>query len=196
MNVPKDPFRLSARTVFLWGSGVVVLLTALVFLYVPPAPKTRGIPKSYQDYGMEQPGTDQRGAAEDSGTEGESIQSVTTVEQRYQTFCSQCHGKKGDGDAPLARMMSTKPPSLIAGPFRFARTPEAIAALIRNGAGAMPGFKDEISEAQALELATHVLAFSGQDGSGGAAEGEASAAETDAPSADEENPIENQEAQP
>lgn len=196
MNEPKDPFRLSARAVFLWGSGVVALLTALVFLYVPAAPKTRGIPKSYQDYGKERAAADQREAARDPDSEGVSAQSVTTVEQRYQTFCSQCHGKKGDGEAPLARMMSKKPPSLVAGPFRFARTPEAVAALIRNGAGAMPGFKDEISAAHALELATHVLSFSQQGSSLGGANEEPGKLERVERSEKGESPPEDPGGQP
>jgi mono/diheme cytochrome c family protein len=160
MNEPKDPFRLSPRSVFLWGSALVALLIALVFLYVPAAPQTRGIPASHQTYGSDLPPEDSGNGGQPSSDQGSSLAASATAEQRYQTFCSQCHGKKGDGDAPLARMMSTKPPNLIEGPFRFQRTAEAVAALIRNGAGAMPGFKDEIGEAEALDLAEYVLGLS------------------------------------
>jgi mono/diheme cytochrome c family protein len=57
----------------------------------------------------------------------------------------------------MARMMSSKPTHLINGPFRFGRDPQSIAQLIRSGSGAMPGFKDEIGEQEALGVATFVL---------------------------------------
>ena len=164
LDDPKDPFRLSPKNVFIWGSAIVALLVLLVFLFVPPAPQTLGVPQPYGAYDAERranAGYNDPSPAE--ATETASVASGTgelrSAQLLYDTYCAQCHGKGGAGDAPLARMMTNKPANLITGPYKFVRTEAGIAAIVRNGVGSMPGFEEEINEAEALLLARHVLDF-------------------------------------
>jgi mono/diheme cytochrome c family protein len=163
--------RIAFFKIFLWGALVTSVLIGLIFLYVPAAPKGQQKTVSVSQYEVAPAATQQ--PASDSGS-GEanadspnvsgtpSTQTSRSGDSVYQTYCAQCHGKSGDGDAPMARMMSSKPTHLINGPFRFGRDPQSIAQLVRSGAGAMPGFKDEISEQEALSVAEFVLGLAEQ----------------------------------
>lgn len=164
-----QPGRIGFLKVFLWGGALTLVLVGLIFLYVPAAPKGQqktvsisqyeGIPAASEPP-RGNPGAEQPAAAKADGTPVAETQ--RSPNQVYQTYCAQCHGKNGDGDAPLARMMSSKPTHLIKGPFRFGRDEQSIAQLIRSGSRAMPGFKDEINEQEALSLAAFVLGFAEQ----------------------------------
>jgi mono/diheme cytochrome c family protein len=160
-----DRLRVSPRVVFVSGSVATLLLVGLIVLYVPapPPPESMQQVKSYTAY-------DQATASSSSGAPVQGAPAAVVSEGDrspaglFTTYCSQCHGVRGDGDAPLARMMTIKPTDLVKGPFRLARTPEGMVAIIRNGVGSMPGFAEEISEEEALSLSRYVLELESQQG--------------------------------
>jgi mono/diheme cytochrome c family protein len=163
--------RIAFFKIFLWGALVTSVLVGLIFLYVPAAPKGQQKTVSVSQYESApaesaQPTSDSGSGQGSTASGGESgtpaAQTSRSAESVYHTYCAQCHGKSGDGDAPMARMMSSKPTHLITGPFRFGRDPQSIAQLIRSGSGAMPGFKDEINEQEALSVAEFVLGLAEQ----------------------------------
>src|SRR4026207_1103037 len=43
--------------------------------------------------------------------------------QVYETYCSGCHGLKGDGKGPAAAMLEVKPRNFTRGMFKFISTP-------------------------------------------------------------------------
>ena len=168
--------RLSARFVLTVGTTAVLVLVGLVWLYVPAPPPASSMMSVRTYSAFEQTGSEaqsgkstgndaqtQPGAPESSAESYDHAASSgdRSTQGLFMTYCAQCHGRKGDGDAPLARMMATKPPHLVNGPFRFGRDIAAIAQLIRNGAGAMPGFSEEISPAEAESLSGYVLSLEG-----------------------------------
>lgn len=157
MNDPKDPFNLSRTKVFVIGTTATALVCGLVFLAVPPAPRNENVVASP----LQGPGSQQGAIQAQAGESPASSQPVLTGQptpaQNYARYCAQCHGDKGLADTQLARMMTSKPTNLVVGPFKFARTPEAVATLIAKGAGAMPGFGKELGDEQGNQLATFVL---------------------------------------
>ncbi len=72
----------------------------------------------------------------------------------FEQFCANCHGKNGQGDGPLAAALNPKPSNLAA---RAGHHSDGnFAWKIANGRGAMPAFKDQLTETQIWEL-THFI---------------------------------------
>ncbi len=68
----------------------------------------------------------------------------------YRKLCVACHGKSGQGDGPLANKLRPEPPDLIE---RSAHHSDGdFAWKIKNGRGAMPAFKDQLSENEIWDL--------------------------------------------
>ena len=68
----------------------------------------------------------------------------------YRKYCATCHGKYGQGDGPLAKKLTPKPSDLVE---RAAHHSDGdFAWKITNGRGAMPAFKDQLSENQIWDL--------------------------------------------
>lgn len=87
-----------------------------------------------------------------------------TPEQRGQRLfaergCAVCHGTAARGDGPSAGRLDV-PPRDLADVRAYAQgaTRKDIAASIRNGAGAMPPFRD-ISESEADDIAAWLLSL-------------------------------------
>lgn len=72
----------------------------------------------------------------------------------YEQFCVGCHGKKGQGDGPIAATLKTKPANLAARAGHH--TDGYFAWKITNGRGVMPAFKDNLTENQIWQL-THYI---------------------------------------
>lgn len=188
MNDPKDPFQATRGKIFLWGAALTAVLTGLVYLYVPKAPRDAVADAPLQGPGSEsallqggelQPGSQgqdgQQGAqgappvaegntgsadgAAGAQTPAAAAAPEGSPESNYAKYCAQCHGPAGNGDGPMARMMSQKPSNLVSGPYKYARTEEGVSALILNGIGSMPNFKKELGEEKARELARYVLSL-------------------------------------
>ena len=75
----------------------------------------------------------------------------------YQQFCANCHGKKGQGDGPLAAALNPKPSNLAARAGHH--TDGDFAWKIANGRGVMPGFKNQLKETQIWELVHYIQNF-------------------------------------
>jgi periplasmic copper chaperone A len=70
--------------------------------------------------------------------------------------CAVCHGRDGAGDGPSAPRLNVTPRDFAdTGAFHFGVSRDEIASSIRNGAGAMPPFRD-ISESEAHDLAAWI----------------------------------------
>ncbi len=156
-----DRVKLSPTKVFLAGAAVTLLLVGLIVLYVPAQPPLGELKdvQTFAEFDRNQYSSPAPDASGTSTADQASSGQGATPEGLFLTYCAQCHGKQGDSDAPLARMMTVKPPNLLTGPYKITRDAPAIAQVIRRGIGTMPGFAEEISEAQALDLAAYVLAL-------------------------------------
>ena len=72
----------------------------------------------------------------------------------YRKYCASCHGKNGQGDGPLAKNLTPKPADLVE---RAAHHSDGdFAWKITNGRGAMPAFKDQLSEAEIWDLTNFI----------------------------------------
>jgi mono/diheme cytochrome c family protein len=72
----------------------------------------------------------------------------------YQKFCVTCHGKSGQGDGPLANNLKPKPANLV---NRAARHSDGdFAWKITNGRGAMPAFKNQLTENEIWDLTNFI----------------------------------------
>lgn len=162
MNDPRDPFQLSRKKVFLWGAFVTILLCALVYFFVPGEPKNTLMNAPLTGPGsvsasLEGSSTAQNGAVPSSPLIVTDEKSNGTPAQLYSKFCSACHGDDGKANTAMARMMSVHPANLVDGPFKFERSESAVAELIKNGSGVMPGYGRELGDEKALALAKYVL---------------------------------------
>ena len=72
----------------------------------------------------------------------------------YEQFCANCHGKKGQGDGPLAATLNPKPSNLAVRAGHH--TDGDFAWKIANGRGVMPAFKNQLTENQIWDL-THFI---------------------------------------
>lgn len=154
--------------IFVLGSVVTLVLVGLVFLFVPGEPKENLVSAPLQGPGsvsaaLEGGADAMTGAVPSSPLIITKESKLGTPEQNYQRFCAACHGEKGDADAPMARMMTVKPPDLTKGPFQYGRTVEDVSSLIMNGGGVMPGFGRELGEEHATALAKYVLSLEQQE---------------------------------
>lgn len=159
LDDPKEPLKLSTRNVFFWGAAITAILVVLIFLYVPKAPERTEVERSYleNDAPVDEDASAGGGSPAASAEVQGAVSGPRSAESNYQTYCAQCHGQKGDGNAPLARMMAVRPPNLITGPYKYQRSLEAVAALIEKGVGAMPGFGEELTSEESQALAELVL---------------------------------------
>jgi mono/diheme cytochrome c family protein len=70
--------------------------------------------------------------------------------------CGVCHGSDGRGKGPTAKRLDVPPADFSdRRTYRFGVSQQAISASIRNGAGAMPPFRD-ITEQEGQELAAWI----------------------------------------
>lgn len=75
--------------------------------------------------------------------------------QRYEIYCSPCHGLTGYGDGMISRRGLAPPPSLHNARSRALPT-GYIYAVISNGFGAMPDYSYQIAEADRWSIIAYV----------------------------------------
>jgi len=63
----------------------------------------------------------------------------------YNEKCALCHGRTGKGDGPVGASLNPKPPSFISKEM-IAHPDTRHKAVMIEGRGAMPSFKDQLSE--------------------------------------------------
>jgi high-affinity iron transporter len=73
--------------------------------------------------------------------------------------CAVCHGAQGHGDGPSVKRLDIAPRDFAdRRGYRNGIGPDQIAASIRNGAGAMPPFRD-ITESEAQDIAAWIVSL-------------------------------------
>ena len=81
-------------------------------------------------------------------------ESIERGKALYRQYCASCHGINGQGDGPLAKNLTPKPADLVE---RSAHHSDGdFAWKITNGRGAMPGFKDQLSENQIWDVTNFI----------------------------------------
>jgi mono/diheme cytochrome c family protein len=65
-------------------------------------------------------------------------------EQRYQVFCSACHGPLGDAQSPVAEAMELRRPPSLHEPRITALPPGAVYRTISEGFGLMPAYAAQL----------------------------------------------------
>ena len=79
-----------------------------------------------------------------------------------QRGCAVCHGARGHGDGPSAKRLAVVPRDFAdVRAYRQGSSRNDIAASIRNGAGAMPAFRD-IDESEASNIAAWIVSLQRQ----------------------------------
>lgn len=62
-----------------------------------------------------------------------AVASGDPIEQKYQTFCSTCHGAAGDGNGPGAAALNPKPRNFTDAAWQASASDERIAKVIKEG---------------------------------------------------------------
>jgi mono/diheme cytochrome c family protein len=74
----------------------------------------------------------------------------------YSEKCSVCHGPNGKGDGPGGAALNPKPRDHTNGAYMNARTDDELLNVIRNGKGAMPAWKDVLTDQEQHAVLKHV----------------------------------------
>jgi mono/diheme cytochrome c family protein len=83
---------------------------------------------------------------------------VARGRERFDIFCSPCHGRLGDGNGMVALRGFRAPPSLLTD--RVRRLPVGyIFAVITNGFGGMPDYAEQIAADDRWAIVTYVRAL-------------------------------------
>lgn len=78
--------------------------------------------------------------------------------ERFDIYCSPCHGRLGNGDGMIARRGFKAPADLASDRVRQA-PPGYIFQVIRNGYGAMGDYRDQVSAADAWAIVAYIRAL-------------------------------------
>jgi mono/diheme cytochrome c family protein len=79
-------------------------------------------------------------------------------QERFDIYCSPCHGRLGNGDGMVARRGFRAPADLGSDRVRNA-PPGYIFQVIRNGYGAMGDYRDQVSAADAWAIVAYIRAL-------------------------------------
>lgn len=85
--------------------------------------------------------------------------SLARGEALFQTHCAACHGGRGEGDGPAAASLAPKPANLQE--MSGHHSDGDLAWKIAKGRGAMPGWKDILSQKQIWDLVNHIRRLGG-----------------------------------
>lgn len=83
-----------------------------------------------------------------------SHKSLQRGKELYLKKCALCHGKEARGDGPAAKGLKQKPSDLLA--MSGMHEDGDVAWKIAEGRGAMPGFKEKLSEEQIWDLVNFI----------------------------------------
>ena len=86
-------------------------------------------------------------------------------QQRFDIYCSPCHGRLGNGDGMIARRGFKAPADLNSDRVRQA-PPGYIFQVIRNGYGAMGDYRDQVSPSDAWAIVAYIRALELSRGTG------------------------------
>ena len=77
-------------------------------------------------------------------------------EETYKANCQMCHGERGAADTPAGKAMGAKS---FKGPELPKMSNAAVMAIIKNGSGRMPAFKDRLTDGQIKDVLTFIREF-------------------------------------
>lgn len=149
---------LSRKTVFAFGMLACAVLGVLIWVYVPVKVQSTAEKITFSQNKNKETANEQT----ENSSQTSVVANVPPIapEEAYKKYCSQCHGADGQGDTPMSRMAGVKPTNLVTGPYKYARTVEAISTLIQKGNGnSMPAFGRELGESNSNALAAFALQF-------------------------------------
>ena len=90
-----------------------------------------------------------------------STEMLTQGQALYAQNCAACHGESGRGDGPQAAGLSARPANLAVQARMVNQSDADLVATISSGVGSiMPGFAEQLSEAERWALAGFVRTFS------------------------------------
>lgn len=75
--------------------------------------------------------------------------------ERFETFCTPCHGERGYGDGPVVSRGFPKPPSYHEARLRAA-PPEYIVSVVTEGTGAMWSYAERVPPFERWAIAAYV----------------------------------------
>ena len=84
--------------------------------------------------------------------------------ERYDIFCTPCHGRAGNGDGMIVQRGFPQPPSFVEGTLRTAKA-QVFYDVITNGYGAMYSYADRVSPADRWAIIAYIRALQLSQGS-------------------------------
>lgn len=78
--------------------------------------------------------------------------------QRYEIFCTPCHGRAGNGEGMIVQRGFPQPPSFVEGTLRTAKA-AVFYDVITNGYGAMYSYADRVSPADRWAIIAYIRAL-------------------------------------
>jgi S-disulfanyl-L-cysteine oxidoreductase SoxD len=84
-----------------------------------------------------------------------NAQTLASGRQQFETYCAPCHGSSGQGDGPVAHLLSKPPKNLISGTSKD--LPDGyIYGAIRDGVLSMPSYAEELPTEQRWQVVTYL----------------------------------------
>src|SRR3989442_8512131 len=87
-----------------------------------------------------------------------TIQVMNRGEERFNIYCSECHGKTGDGNGMIPSRGYRRPPSYHTDTLRAAKTGHFF-DVMTNGFGAMPTYAPQVSVADRWAIIAYIRAL-------------------------------------
>lgn len=84
---------------------------------------------------------------------------VETGRSRFEIFCATCHGARGDGRSPVARLMPVRRPPSLHAPQIERYPPGRIYEVVTEGLGYMPGYAAQLSLEERWAVVAYVRAL-------------------------------------
>ncbi len=84
--------------------------------------------------------------------------------QRYDIFCTPCHGRAGNGEGMIVQRGFPQPPSFVEGTLRTAKA-QVFYDVITDGYGAMYSYADRVSPADRWAIVAYIRALQLSQGS-------------------------------
>lgn len=78
--------------------------------------------------------------------------------ERFDIFCTPCHGRTGNGEGMIVQRGFTHPPSFVQGPLRQAKA-DVFYDTITNGHGAMYSYADRVPSADRWAIIAYIRAL-------------------------------------
>jgi mono/diheme cytochrome c family protein len=98
------------------------------------------------------------GAANQDGPPAMSIELVRRGQQRFNIFCSPCHGRAGDG-AGMIVQRGYKQPTSFHDPRLLAAQADYFVTVMTEGFGVMPSYKEEVPVRDRWAIAAYIRAL-------------------------------------